>query len=92
MLARLGFAQNLDSLFFAQSLLCPNSPPILIPRFSTQVIMTHSHNNAPDWDNPHVIQINREPARSTFVPFADATQVLPGEHETSPYFMSLGGG
>ncbi len=45
----------------------------------------------PDWENEQVIQINREPARATFVPFADAAQALKGEREASPYCMSLAG-
>lgn len=43
----------------------------------------------PVWENEQVIQINREPARATFVPFADAEQALAGDPAASPWFASL---
>lgn len=46
---------------------------------------------APDWENEQVIQMNREPARATFVPFGDVAGALAGAVETSPYFLSLNG-
>lgn len=45
----------------------------------------------PDWENEHVFQIDRERARATFVPFADAAQALKGAREESPWFRSLNG-
>ncbi|HEX2851718.1 MAG TPA: glycoside hydrolase family 2 TIM barrel-domain containing protein [Opitutaceae bacterium] len=45
----------------------------------------------PDWENEQVFQINRERARATFVPFADAAQALKGERTDSPWFRSLNG-
>lgn len=44
---------------------------------------------APDWENEQVLQINREPARATFVPFATSEQARVGNREASPYFLSL---
>src|SRR3990172_8070575 len=44
-----------------------------------------------DWENEQVLQINREPARATFVPFEDAEQVLGGDRAASPWFLSLNG-
>jgi len=44
-----------------------------------------------DWENPRVIQINREPARATFVPFPDEATALDGDRDASPHFRSLNG-
>ncbi len=48
-------------------------------------------NPAPDWENEQVIQINREPAHATFVPFTDVASALAGRMEQSPFFLSLNG-
>lgn len=45
----------------------------------------------PDWENEQILQIGREPARATFVPFPDAARALRGEREASPRFLSLNG-
>ncbi len=44
-----------------------------------------------DWENPAVFQINREPARATFMPYADAGSVVTDEYTSSPWYMSLNG-
>ncbi|MDD4970571.1 MAG: glycoside hydrolase family 2 TIM barrel-domain containing protein [Paludibacter sp.] len=44
-----------------------------------------------DWENPAVFQINREPAHSTFLPFADKHSAVADIYETSPWFSSLNG-
>jgi len=44
-----------------------------------------------DWENPAVFQINREPARATFLPFADKRSAVADIYETSPWFSSLNG-
>lgn len=44
-----------------------------------------------DWENPAVFQINREPARSTFLPFADKYSAVADIYENSPWFYSLNG-
>lgn len=43
----------------------------------------------PDWENEHVLEINREPARATFVPFSTIEQARQGDDATSPWVMSL---
>jgi len=43
----------------------------------------------PDWENEQVLQINREQARATFVPFATVEQARAGRAEASPWVMSL---
>ncbi|MFA6336108.1 MAG: glycoside hydrolase family 2 TIM barrel-domain containing protein [Bacteroidales bacterium] len=44
-----------------------------------------------DWENPAVFQINREPARATFLPFADKHSAIADIYENSPWFYSLNG-
>lgn len=44
-----------------------------------------------DWENPEVFQINREPARTAFVPYADAVSAIKDNYTDSPWYMSLNG-
>lgn len=44
-----------------------------------------------DWENPTVFQINREPARATFLPFADKHSAIADIYESSPWYASLNG-
>lgn len=44
-----------------------------------------------DWENPHVNQINKLPARSTFYVYDNEQQALQGNRETSSLFTSLNG-
>jgi len=46
---------------------------------------------APDWENPQVIGINKLPARATFYTHPDAESALSESRETSPWFQSLDG-
>ncbi|MDR1883348.1 MAG: DUF4981 domain-containing protein [Prevotella sp.] len=45
----------------------------------------------PDWENLSVLEINREPARADFIPFATGEQALAGVREESPWYLSLNG-
>lgn len=47
--------------------------------------------NKPDWENLSVLEINREPARAYFIPFANEKQALTNDKNRSPYFQSLNG-
>jgi beta-galactosidase len=44
-----------------------------------------------DWENPAVFQINREPARAAFLPYADESSAIADEYTRSPWFLSLDG-
>lgn len=44
-----------------------------------------------DWENPHVNQINKLAARSTFYAFDNAKQALNGDRESSSLYKSLNG-
>ncbi|MCE5331205.1 MAG: DUF4981 domain-containing protein [Bacteroidales bacterium] len=44
-----------------------------------------------DWENPSVFQINREPARAAFLPYADESSAVADDYTRSPWFLSLNG-
>lgn len=43
------------------------------------------------WENPTVTDVGREPARSYYIPYADADSARRGEPGLSPFYMSLNG-
>ena len=47
--------------------------------------------NIPDYMNPALLQINRQPSRSPLIPFADALSARTGKSGDSPYFELLNG-
>jgi beta-galactosidase len=44
-----------------------------------------------DWENPAVFQINREPARAAFLPYADESSAIADDYTRSPWFLTLDG-
>ncbi|GAB1416850.1 glycoside hydrolase family 2 TIM barrel-domain containing protein [Paludibacter sp.] len=46
---------------------------------------------ANDWENPSVFQINRLPARATFMTYADRDAAIADNYDRSPYYLSLNG-
>lgn len=44
-----------------------------------------------DWENPHVIGVNKEPGHCTSMPFSDEKTALTGRRDPSPFFKSLNG-
>jgi Beta-galactosidase/beta-glucuronidase len=66
---------------------------ILGSLFLTLLTPTHAQQNTivNDWENPAVFQINREPARATFLPFADKGSAIADNYETSPWYCTLNG-
>lgn len=47
--------------------------------------------NTNDWENPGVFQINREPARAAFLPYADEASAISDNYASSPWYFSLNG-
>jgi len=45
----------------------------------------------PDWENPKVVERNREPAHVPIIPYPDEGSALSGVREGSPWFISLNG-
>lgn len=43
----------------------------------------------PEWENEQILQVNREPARATFLPFATVEQARVGDVKSSPWVLSL---
>lgn len=44
-----------------------------------------------DWENPAVFQINRLPARASFMTYSDRDAAIEDCYDRSPYYMSLNG-
>jgi len=44
-----------------------------------------------DWENPKVVERNKEPAHTTLVPYADEETALLGERSGSPWYLILNG-
>ena len=44
-----------------------------------------------DWENPAVLQINREPPRANFIPYSNEDQAVADRKENSSYYYSLNG-
>ncbi|MEG0578566.1 MAG: glycoside hydrolase family 2 TIM barrel-domain containing protein, partial [Niameybacter sp.] len=45
----------------------------------------------PEWQNPTLLQINREPARAYYIPFGTCEDALAHHKGTSPYYKLLNG-
>ena len=62
---------------------------LLLAAFSP--VSAQSNASPNDWENPAVYQINREPARATFLPFADEQSAVADVYSASPWYSSLNG-
>lgn len=47
--------------------------------------------SVPDWENPEVFAVGREPVRATAFPYPSATDALRDNPESSPWYKSLNG-
>ena len=56
-----------------------------------QLTMMAQNKVCNDWENPEVFQINREPARATFLPYADVKSALKDDFSLSPWYVLLSG-
>ncbi|MDR1898209.1 MAG: DUF4981 domain-containing protein [Prevotellaceae bacterium] len=45
----------------------------------------------PEWENPEIFGINKEPARATALPYGDEQQAVADIYSASPYYRSLDG-
>ncbi|KAA6302948.1 MAG: Beta-galactosidase [Candidatus Ordinivivax streblomastigis] len=45
----------------------------------------------PEWENPEIFGINKEPARATSLPYGNETQAVADVYSASPYYQSLDG-
>ena len=61
----------------------------LVKKMQLKIEKDASH--VPDWENPRVVERNREPAHATLVPYDDEHKALKGDRSSSPWFMLLNG-
>ncbi len=47
--------------------------------------------NIPDWENPAVVDINKEKPHATFYAFADKASALADDRKASPFYLTLNG-
>ncbi|MDR1883923.1 MAG: DUF4981 domain-containing protein [Prevotella sp.] len=45
----------------------------------------------PEWENPEIFGINKEPARATALPYSNESQAIADDYAASPYYRSLNG-
>lgn len=62
-----------------------------IVAFSLSAISVFAQYSKPDWENLSVLEINREAAHASYIPYSSTEQALAGIRENSPYFLSLNG-
>jgi beta-galactosidase len=44
-----------------------------------------------DWENPHIVGRNKQPAHATLIPYEDIGSALAGKRNASPFFQLLNG-
>ncbi|MDR2475467.1 MAG: DUF4981 domain-containing protein [Bacteroidales bacterium] len=49
------------------------------------------HAQTPEWENPEIFSINKEPARVSSLPYGDEQQAIAADYSASPYYQSLNG-
>ena len=49
------------------------------------------NSQTPEWENPEIFGINKEPARASFLPYQTEQQAIADNYTASPYFLSLDG-
>jgi beta-galactosidase len=64
---------------------------LLLTLFVITTVLGQENKDRNDWENPEVFQINREPARAAFLPYADETSAISDKYESSPWYFSLNG-
>jgi beta-galactosidase len=57
----------------------------------TLCLFTRSFSQPAEWENPKINQINKEPARATFMVFDNEKAVIADDYSKSPWFQSLNG-
>jgi len=72
-------------LFFSIILLCSCAPE---NRYDKKIF---NEKEPRDWENPAVFQINREPPRASFIPYANEEQTISDNKENSPHYLNLNG-
>ncbi len=74
--------------FVLLNLLLLAAGSVLLPRWTAGGILAQE---VPDWENPSVIGINKEPPHATLFPFESSALARRGNREDSRYFRLLNG-
>ena len=64
---------------------------LLLILFVITIVSGQESKDRNDWENPEVFQINREPARAAFLPYADEVSAINDHYTSSPWYFSLNG-
>ena len=64
---------------------------LLLSLFVLTTVFGQENKDRNDWENPEVFQINREPARAAFLPYADEVSAINDIYTSSPWYFSLNG-
>ncbi|MEN8225623.1 MAG: glycoside hydrolase family 2 TIM barrel-domain containing protein, partial [Bacteroidota bacterium] len=60
--------------------------------FMTGILIVFSQKrNAPDWENPAIISINKEAAHATSIPYMTEEQAMQHDYDASPWYKLLNG-
>ncbi len=59
--------------------------------FGRIVVATPNQYQLPDWENPKVVERNKEPGHVPLAPYADEKAALAGDRYASPFVQSLNG-
>lgn len=54
-------------------------------------IILYSQGNVPDWENPQIFGINKEPTKATFIPYQSKEAAITDEYMKSNWYLSLNG-
>ncbi|HPO13196.1 MAG TPA: glycoside hydrolase family 2 TIM barrel-domain containing protein [Candidatus Hydrogenedentes bacterium] len=64
---------------------------VIIPNSSFFGVDYQMNVNLADWENPAMVQRNKEPGHASYIPFLDATAALTNAEQSSPLYQSLNG-
>lgn len=64
---------------------------ILVSAAACAGTVSHAAVNIPDWENPEVFAVGREPVRATAFPYPSKAEALANDYKASPWFKSLNG-
>lgn len=53
--------------------------------------LAQTSSSVPEWQDPRVFEVNREPAHATMVPYPDQASAFKAEQQASPWVQSLNG-
>ena len=64
---------------------------VLVVVLAALACQVRAQGQGPDWENPNVVERNKEPAHSTFLPYPNSAAARKGTRAASPFHQSLNG-